>query len=350
MPHPTRFLLFLVYTLGSASPSVFGGSADSDWQSITALDAGPDSMPKTPAEARPVFLAHLGKQEKALRAYLKEHPSDVHRVETRLRLARVLQLKADVQDAKIVSPEVDTLIKEAEKMAGPVQRADAKFARISYDMRSMREPTPQQKQRLLDAARSFQSSFPEDRRLAALLAEVATLFDLDPKTKQALLIKAQAHATDEELRARITDDLRRVELVGQPISLRFAPEGADAIDIADHRGKVVVLIFFAAWSPPAVEAILKLQKELTGFSGEKVQFFGVSLDSKREPLEALVTEQKIEWPIICDGQAWESPLVRSLGVNALPTVWLIDREGCLRSLDALTGTASQVKQAAEAKK
>ena len=34
------------------------------------------------------------------------------------------------------------------------------------------------------------------------------------------------------------------------------------MDVSAYRGKVVIVAFFAAWSPPAVEAVMKLQKLL----------------------------------------------------------------------------------------
>jgi peroxiredoxin len=319
-------------------------SPNETWRDIVALDAGPKETPRTALEGRKIGLAHFEKQESALRAFLKQYPGDSRRIEARLRLARVLQLKADVDDKKIVSPEVETLIREAEKMAKPEDRADVEFARISYTMRSMREPTAQQRQRMLDAARSFQAAHPTDRRLAGLLTEIATLFDLQTKTKQALLIAAQARATDEDLKARITDDLRRIDLVSQPVSLRFEPADGKPIDVADYRGKTVFVLFFSCWSPPAVEAVLKLQKIFPELPAESFQVLGVSLDRSREPLERLVTEQKIDWPIICDGKGWESPLVRGNGINSLPTAWILDREGRLRSLNGMIETASQVRE------
>jgi len=324
--------------------SVLAASAEQHWKDLVALDAGPKDTPKTATEGRRMAMSHFEKQESALRSFLKQHPGDPRRVEARLRLARVLQLQADVQDQKIASPEVEALIKEAEKLAKPADRADVEFARLSYTMRSMREPTPQQKQRMLDGVRSFQGAHPNDRRLAGLLAEIATLFDLQPKTKQSLLIAAQSSATDEDLRSRITDDLRRIDLVGQPIPLRFEPSEGTAVDVADYRGKVVLVMFFASWSPPAVEAVIKLQKSLPELPSDQVQILGVSLDKNREPLERLVSEFKIQWPVICDGKGWESPLVRSLGINSLPTAWLLDREGNLRSLNAMIHTASQLKE------
>jgi len=197
---------------------------------------------------------------------------------------------------------------------------------------------------MFDAARAFQASHPTDRRLPGLLAEISTLFDLQPKTKQSLLIAAQSRATDEDLKSRIADDLRRIDLIGQEISLRFeAPDGT-AVDVADYRGTPVLVMFFSSWSPPAVQAVMSLQKALSDIPADQVQVVGVSLDRNREPLERLVTDQKISWPIICDGKGWESPLIRGLGINSLPTAWLLDREGRLRSLNALIETTGQVKE------
>jgi peroxiredoxin len=109
-------------------------------------------------------------------------------------------------------------------------------------------------------------------------------------------------------------------------------------------------MFFSCWSPPAVEAVMKLQKTLPEFPAGQVQVVGVSLDKNREPLERLVAEQRIDWPIICDGKGWESPLVRGFGINSLPTSWLLDREGKLRSLNAMISTTAQVKEIAAARR
>jgi peroxiredoxin len=329
--------------LALAAISARAGTADEDWNAIVALDAGPSEPPKTVGEARTVMKEHLGKQEQAAREFLRKHGKDVRSLEARLRLARILQIKADMQDAKIASPEIDELIRAAEKMARPEQRADVEFARLSYTMRSTRDAGAEHRQRLLDAARAFQAAHPDDRRLAALLVEIATLFDALPKTKHSLLVTAQQLAVEDDMKARIADDLRRVEMLGEPVALRFVPPEGDPVDVADHKGKAVVLVFFAAYSPPAVEAVMKLQKTIPSLPAQQVQFIGVSLDTKPEPLEQFVESQKIIWPIVCDGKGWESPLVRSLGINALPTVWLLDREGRLKSLNALEGTVAQVK-------
>jgi hypothetical protein len=40
------------------------------------------------------------------------------------------------------------------------------------------------------------------------------------------------------------------------------------------------------------------------------------------------------WPINFDGKGWENAVARPLGINALPTVWILDKRGILRTLNA----------------
>ena len=75
-------------------------------------------------------------------------------------------------------------------------------------------------------------------------------------------------------------------------------------------------------------------------------FIGISLDSNRKLLDTFLAEQNAKFPIAWDGKGWESPLVQALGINALPTTWLLDKDGVLGSLDALYETAEQLKKLA----
>ena len=136
----------------------------------------------------------------------------------------------------------------------------------------------------------------------------------------------------------------RVESVGQPVPLSFKPSGDRTVDLADYRGKVVLLVFFAVWSEPSTAVLGDLQQAVAALPKDRVQLLGFSLDTKPEKLGDFMRAKKITWPVWCDGRGWESPLLRPLGINALPTVWLLDAKGNLRSLNALEGTVAQVRQ------
>lgn len=318
--------------------------ADMAWQQIVALDAGPQAAPGKVVDGRAAALAHLQRQERVLRYFIASHPADPRGFEARLRLSRVLQIRGDVEGSPKAFGEAQRILDELEKSAAPDQRAEVAFAQVTLLMRSLRAPGAQQKDRLLAAAKKFQREFSGDRRLASLLAEVATLFPLQPATMRSLLEDANALARDEDLKGRIADDLKRLNLLGQPVSLRFDALDGSAFDIEKLRGSVVLIAFFAVWSQPSLTALETLKKVVADLPRDSVRVVAVSLDTQLEPLAAHVQKQSIGWPVGCDRKGWESPLVRSLGINALPTVWLLDKQGRLRSLNALEGTASQVRQ------
>lgn len=315
-----------------------------DWRRVTELDAGPTAKFKTHDEARAAAATHLNAQEKTLRAYLAAHPGDEHTFEARLRLARLLQIRATFQGADAARAEAARLLDQLDRTAVGPERAEVDFARITFLMRTMKAGDAPQKKQLLAAARAFQIAYPTDRRLPALFAEVSTLFDREPETQRSLIVEAQTQATDPTLKDRLADDLKRLDLLGQPVSLKSAARGGRTLDLLEYRGKIVLLVFFADFSPASTEALARLQKAAPAWPREAVQVVGVSLDSRSEELTALVNRANLAWPIAWDGRGWGGPVVRSFGINRLPTVWLIDREGRLRSLNGLENTADQIHE------
>ena len=330
--------------LALLAPRLLLADAAADWQAIVALDAGPRIQARSEEELAGAVREHLRKQETALRAFLAQHPGDPRTFEARVRLARLLRSRGEMEHSEPARAESKRILDELEKTATRDQRAEIDFIRITSFMRGLRAPTKDQRDYLLGIARKFQTAHPADRRVAPLLAEVATLFDAQPKTKRRLLADALALATDDELRGRVADDLKRLDLLGNEVPLRFTTADGKAVDAADHRGKVIIVVFFASWSPPSTAALATVQRAIGALPKDRAQILGVSLDNKPEQLAAVVKQHGVTWPVAFDGQGWESPLVRSLGINALPTVWLLDKQGRLRSLNALDGLAGQARQ------
>ena len=231
-------------------------------------------------------------------------------------------------------------------------KADAGFAYISQTMEEAAgQPADATRDALLVAIRSFDTTYPSDRRTPGLLPEIATLYDNHPARKAALLDEAATRTTDESLRARIDDDRKRLALLGKPLDLELAPwQGGSAIRLADLRGRVVVLLFWASWSAPALRELEELEQLAGRVSGQPVDFLTVSLDKDRRALAATCQTTNLRWPVACDGRGWEGGIVRSLGINALPTVWILDRRGNLVTLNARGGEAAGLIQKALATK
>ena len=344
MTRKTKLAILLVFVgLLRASPCANAGDAEAEWQAVIALDAGPEKPPSEEG-APDAVLRHLIKQDQALRIFLNGQPQDARAFEARLRLARLLQIRGDFEQSPKLRTEGERLLDSLDKSATPEQRVEVDFAKVTRLMRNLREVTSNQREELLFATRKFQIAHPTDRRLALLLTEVATLFDSQPKIKESLLADAQPLATDPDLQGRIADDLKRVRFLRKEVPLVVPTTPNPAIRPAEFRGRPLILIFFAAPSPPSLAAIPILQRTLARLPPGSVRVLGVSLDAQRNTLDAVIKSRAITWPVIFDGLGWESPLVRTLGINALPTVWLIDQRGHLRSLNALENTEAKVRE------
>ncbi len=336
----------IVCALFLSTASLLAGDAREDWAAITSLDAGPGVTQKnTAAEIYAQSLAHNEKQEKALRAFLAAHAADANVFEALLRLARVLDLRSEMKAAP-QSPEVIGILQKASELATTAARqSEFEFALLARRMRKWRSVRPpiDERRAVLDQARQFESAHPGDRRTASLLAEIASLFDFEPATKEGLLLRAKKLTKDPELTAQIADDLRRLGFLGKPLPLRFTALDGRQVDVKEWRGKVIGIVFFATWSEPSKAALLEIRRAIEA-AGPGAEMAAISLDAERDALENFLRGKGMTYPVTWDGKGWDSPLMRALGINSVPTTWLLDKNGILRSLDALEDPDGQIRK------
>jgi len=97
--------------------------------------------------------------------------------------------------------------------------------------------------------------------------------------------------------------------------------------LSDFKGKVVILDFWATWCGPCrieIPGFVELQRE---YGEMGLQILGVSLDGevKREEVEDFCRRYYVNYPVLMDN----GEVARSFNVTAIPTTYIIDREGNL---------------------
>ena len=315
-----------------------GADAEHAWQAVLEQASGPGTQPPDRAAAAAAARAHLEKQETTLRDFLRDFPDDPHGYSARIRLAAVVAAKGRFLNQPAFTAEAARMLSDLEdNPVTPVPiRADAGFARVSQSMQDHAGASDSTaRDALLKDVRRFDAGYAGDRRTAGLLTELATQYDDQPAQKKALLDEAAARTTDSALQQRIADDQRRLSLLNHPLTMRLQPwKGGPPLDVAARHGRVSVVLFWASWSLPALHELAELQRTAQEFAGQPVDFLTVSLDEDRKALAATVDAADLRWPTQCDGRGWKGELVRSLGINALPTVWVLDRRGNLLALNA----------------
>jgi thiol-disulfide isomerase/thioredoxin len=353
MPMPRSRLLLALLLLTSFSSAAWSAStspeADRAWQVILEQASGPGTRFTDQGAAMAAARAHLEKQENALRDFLRHFPADPRNYSAQIRLAAVLAARSRMTGPPSLRDEAQKILVDLENdpaTPAPV-KADAGFARVTQNMEdSARHADPATREAMLRDVRAFDAAHPADRRFAGLLAEVATLYDNDPAQKSSLLAEAAARATDETLRKRIADDQKRLALLGHPLDARLQPwDGGPPIELAALHGKVVVILFWASWSMPALHELAVLEKVAAEGKDQPVRFLTVSLDQDRAALAETIKAASLSWPVDCDFRGWEGDLVRSLGINTLPTVWILDRAGNLTTLNARGQEAESIQSA-----
>ena len=349
MKIPTLILLLLPVACAFAS------EADTEWAKIEKLREGPGKpAADAPEEIVQRMRAHLAAQERALGEFILRHPGDPRRYEAEIEYAGVMStLGASIPDRSRVEKSLQRLAALERSKDAPFDiRADAAFQRITTTMQTVNlaaaerpGETARAKNTILESAQNFAATYPEDRRAARLLAEAATLLDDQPSRKRKVLEQAQTLARDGGTKQRIQDDLVRLELLGQQPDISLETVDGERWSLAAQRGRVTVLVFWAGWSPPSVAWLAEFGKFASSLPDGRVAIATVSLDDKSG--NAVETLQKLglsAWPTACSGAGWEDPLVRRLGINALPTVFIFDKEGRLRTLNARQGYESLVRQ------
>jgi hypothetical protein len=345
----------LLLALLLTAPALADNAADQAWAQIEVLEKGPGIPPDDAPEAVVrVARAHLAAQEQALANFLKAYPQDPRRFDAELQYSGVVAaLGASLSDRKRVEQSIQRLAALERAESTPAKyRADAAFLRITTTMQTVNlaaanrpGETSGARNTILEAAGNFAGRYPDDRRSARLLAEAATLLDDQPSRKRKVLEQAQGLARDEGTRQRISDDIKRLDLLGQVTDLSFKTLQGPEFSLGEQRGRVVVLIFWAGWSPPSVVWLAEFAKTARDWPSSQVTVATVSLDRQRadgrKTLEAL---KLMDWPTSCEGGGWDNAVARSLGVNALPTVFVFDPAGRLRTLNARDDVGPVVRQ------
>ena len=98
-------------------------------------------------------------------------------------------------------------------------------------------------------------------------------------------------------------------------------------DLAQWRGKVLVLNFWATWCPPCREEIPQFVKVQDKYRDRGVVFVGVAID-KKDAVETYIKEVGINYPILL-GDLDAMELSRKAGnrAGALPFTAILDRKG-----------------------
>jgi thiol-disulfide isomerase/thioredoxin len=117
-------------------------------------------------------------------------------------------------------------------------------------------------------------------------------------------------------------------LVGQRAEIHGPTLSGKTFDIAEYRGKVVLVDFWATWCPPCRAELPRIRALKERYADQGFRVVGVSLDDSREDLAGYVSRHHLDWPqVFYGGQA--NPLVQKYQVHGIPFTLLVNRDGTI---------------------
>ena len=99
------------------------------------------------------------------------------------------------------------------------------------------------------------------------------------------------------------------------------------IRLAEQRGKVVMLNFWASWCTPCRQEMPHLNALSEQYAPLGFALLGINVDEDPLAAERAINELKVAFPVLFDQ---DSSIADLLAVDAMPTTIIIDKDGNIR--------------------
>jgi peroxiredoxin len=105
------------------------------------------------------------------------------------------------------------------------------------------------------------------------------------------------------------------------------------LSIANYKGKVVLLDFWATWCGPCVHELPNVIKTYDAYHKQGFEIIGISLDKDQEKLASFTKEKNMTWVQYFDGLVWQNKLAAKYGITSIPATFLLDGQGTIIGKD-----------------
>jgi len=120
---------------------------------------------------------------------------------------------------------------------------------------------------------------------------------------------------------------RRLQSVGKVLELAGKGLSGGQVDLAQYRGRIVLVHFWATWCEPCKADLPTLKDLLERYGKAGFTIVGVNLDNSPEEAVQFVQENRLNWAHIHEPGGLESRLANQWGILTMPTMFLVGADG-----------------------
>ena len=129
----------------------------------------------------------------------------------------------------------------------------------------------------------------------------------------------------------------RTALLGQPLNLvGLVGFDGEPLQASKYEGKVVLVDFWASWCIKCMRELPGIRQSYADFAGQGFDVLSVNMDENLASGRNFVQQQNFPWRSFHSADlqtlGFKSPLAQQLGVNAIPFMLLVGRDGRVAEL------------------
>lgn len=194
-----------------------------------------------------------------------------------------------------------------------------------------------------EPAKQLKVSIPEAQRASLVDAYYQILVQADQfDVARKAMTLIQQKTKSNLIRRMVTNRIKQLNLVGKPApDFRGTDLDGKPVQLADFRGKVVLLAFWSTWSLPSGELLARYEEFALAHKDDGLRVVAVNVDAMEDGVNAqsvvpevrdFALDRNMRWPIVVD-QPGPASIASAYGVSEIPSSILIDKQGKVVHLD-----------------